>query len=78
MICFLLYIYQSEIFENFKIIPEKINKEIILPLKKAKKVYEKESKKIISSIKEIIEQLSLHQDVLNKLKKKMMKIKNQN
>ena len=64
-----LYIYQSEIFENFKIIPEKINKEIIIPLKKVKKVYEKESKKIISSIKEIIEQLSLHQDVLNIIKK---------
>ena len=64
-----LDIYQSEFFENLKLIPEKMNKEIIVPLKKAKKVYEKESKKVISSIKEIIEQLTLHQDVLNIIKK---------
>ena len=63
------YNFHIEFFDNFKNIPIKINKEIIEPLKKAKLKFEKLNKKIIISLKDIIEQLSLHQDVLNLIKK---------
>ena len=61
--------FHGEFFANLEKIPQKINNEIITPLKKAKKVLEREKKKIIISLKDIIGQLSLHQDVLNIIKK---------
>ena len=61
--------FHGEFFGKLEKIPEKLNNEIIIPLKKAKKVFERENKKSIISIKDIIEQLSLHQDVLNIIKK---------
>ena len=63
------YNFHKQIFDIFKDLPEKINQEILIPLKKTKKIFEKENKKTIMSIKDVIEQLSLHQDVLNIIKK---------
>ena len=65
------YNFHKQIFDIFKDLPEKINQEILIPLKKTKKIFEKENKKTIMSIKDVIEQLSLHQDVLNIIKKRI-------
>ena len=63
------YNFIKEVFQKLQNFQEKIKNEIIVPLKKFRKSFEKESKKIIISLKDIIEQLSLHQDVLNLIKK---------
>ena len=62
------YNFHKQFFDNFKNFPIQLNKEIIEPLKKTKLKFEKANKKIIVSLKDIIEQLSLHQDVLNIIK----------
>ena len=61
--------FHGEFFGKLEKIPEKIKNEIIAPLKKAKKAFERDNKKSIMSIKDLLEQLSLHQDVLNIIKK---------
>ena len=63
------YNYHIRIFENFKKISENIKNEIIPPIKKIKKSFERDSKKTIISLKDILSQLTLHQDVLNNIKK---------
>ena len=67
-ICQSFYNFHIQIFNKLKEIIEKINSEIITPLKKAKKSIEKDNKKHIISLKDIIGQLSLHQEVLNLIK----------
>ena len=67
-ICQSFYNFHFQIFDKLKEIIEKINSEIITPLKKAKKSIEKDNKKHIISLKDIIGQLSLHQEVLNLIK----------
>ena len=63
------YNYHIRIFENFKKIYKNIKNEIIPPIKKIKKSFERDSKKTIISLKDILSQLTLHQDVLNNIKK---------
>ena len=63
------YTHNFKIFDKFIKVQEKIKNELIPSFKKIKKSYEKESKKFILQITDIINQISLHQDVLNKIKK---------
>ena len=63
------YLFHNQIFESFKNLSEKITKEIIPSLSKTKKLYEKENKKSLLALEDIINQLTLHQDVLNLIKK---------
>ena len=63
------YTHNFKIFDKFIKVSEKIKSELIPSFKKIKKVYERESKKFILQLKDIIDQISLHQDVLNNIKK---------
>ena len=63
------YTYNFRIFDKFIQVSEKIKNELIPSLKKIKKIYERESKKFNLQLKDIIDQISLHQDVLNVIKK---------
>ena len=62
------YSFQNKFFERFKSISERINKDISPSLKKTKKIYEKEIKKNMSPLEDIINQINLHQNVLNIIK----------
>jgi hypothetical protein len=62
------YTFHNQKFDKIKNLIDKINTEVITPFKKIKKVIEKENKKNLIALKYIIEQLSLHQDVLNIIK----------
>jgi len=63
------YSFHNKFFERFKSISEIINKEITHSLKKTKKIYEKENKKNLLALEDIINQINLHQNVLNIIKK---------
>ena len=63
------YNFHEYIFEIFKNLPEQLDNEILIPLKKIKRQFEKDSKKSLISLKDVIGQLSLHQDVLDIIKK---------
>ena len=63
------YTHNFKIFDKFIIVSEKIKNELISSFKKIKKIYERESKKCNLQLKDIIDQISLHQDVLNVIKK---------
>ena len=62
------YSFHNQFFGRFKNISEMIKKDISPSLKKTKKIYEKEIKKNISVLEDIINQLNLHQNVLNIIK----------
>ena len=62
------YIFHNKFFERFKNISDIINKDISPSLKKTKKIYEKEIKKNLSALVDIIDQINLHQNVLNIIK----------
>ena len=63
------YSYSFKIFRKFIKVSEKIKNELIPSFKRVKKNYERESKKLNLQLKDIIEQISLHQNVLNEIKK---------
>ena len=62
------YSFQNQIFERYKNISQIIIKEISPSLKRAKKIYERENKKNLSSLVDIIDQINLHQNVLDLIK----------
>ena len=57
------YNFHAQIFDKIKNLMEKINTEVIPQLKKIRKLNEKENKKNLVTLKDIIGQISLHQDV---------------
>ena len=63
-----IYSFHNKIFDRFRSISDIINKDISPSLKRSKKIYEKEIKKNISSLAYIIDQINLHQNVLNLIK----------
>ena len=63
------YTHNFRLFDKFIIVSEKIKNELIPSFKKVKKIYGRESKKFNLQLKDIIGQISLHQDVLNVIKK---------
>jgi hypothetical protein len=62
------YSFENEFFERHKNISEIIKKEISPSLKRTKKLYEREIKKNLSALVDIIEQIDLHQNVLDLIK----------
>ena len=63
------YSYSFKIFRKFIKVSEKIRNELIPSFKRVKKNYERDSKKLNLQLKDIIEEISLHQNVLNEIKK---------
>ena len=63
------YTHNFKIFNKFIQVSEKVKNELLPSFKKIKKIYERESKKCNLQLKDIIDQISLHQDVLNVIKK---------
>ena len=62
------YTFENEFFERHKNISEIIKKEISPSLKRTKKLYEREIKKNLLALVDIIEQMDLHQNVLDLIK----------
>ena len=62
------YIFQNKFFSRFKSSSEIISKDIIPSLKRTKKIYEKENKKNLSYLEDIINQINQHQTVMNIIK----------
>ena len=62
------YSFQNKMFGRFKSTSDIVSKDISPSLKRAKKIYEKENKKNISALEDIINQINQHQTVLNIIK----------
>ena len=62
------YLFQNKLFGRFKSTSDMVSKDISPTLKRAKKIYEKENKKNISALEDIINQINQHQTVLNIIK----------
>ena len=62
------YLFQNKLFGRIKSISEMVSKDISPSLKRAKKIYEKENKKYISALEDIINQINQHQTVMNIIK----------
>ena len=67
--CDSFYAFHNKLFERFKSISEIINKDISLSLKRIKKIYERDNKKSLIALEDIINQINLHQNVLNIIKR---------